>query len=82
MSKIILGVMLKQRMETSVKFQELISEYGCNISTRIGLHVAGEESCSPSGIVILEIADGCDKEAAELKSKLEDMGLNVQKMVF
>lgn len=82
MSKIVLGVMLKQRVETSVKFQELLSEYGCYISTRIGLHAAGENSCSPSGIVILEIADGCDQKGIELESKLKKMDLDVQKMVF
>lgn len=82
MSKVILGVMLKQRVESSVKFQELLSEYGCYISTRIGLHTAGESSCSPSGIVLLEIADGCEAKGEELENKLIKMELDVQKMVF
>lgn len=82
MSKVILGVMLKQRVESSVKFQELLSEYGCYISTRIGLHTAGEDKCSPSGIVLLEVADGCEEKGGELENKLKKMELIVQKMVF
>lgn len=83
MSKIILGVMLKQRIETATKFQELISEYGCYITTRIGLHVAGEDSCSPSGIVLLEIINGAEDKAVELENKLRSLKeVVVQKMVF
>lgn len=82
MSKVILGVMLKQRIETATKFQELLSEYGCYISARIGLHVAGEDSCSPSGLVLLEIISGQEDKAKELEDKLKNLDVAIQKMVF
>jgi len=82
MSKVILGVMLKQRIETSVKFQEILSEYGCYISTRVGLHVAGDDHCSPSGLVLLEIISGKEDKAAELENKLKELDVVVRKMVF
>jgi metal-responsive CopG/Arc/MetJ family transcriptional regulator len=83
MPKIILGVMLKQRIDTSTKFQELISEYGCYITTRIGLHVAGEDNCSPSGLVLLEIISGAEDKAIELEGKLKNLkDVVVQKMIF
>lgn len=82
MSKVILGVMLKQRIETSAKFQELLSEYGCYISTRIGLHIAGKDNCSPSGLVLLEIISGNEDKAEELENKLKKLDVVVQKMAF
>jgi len=82
MSKVILGVMLKQRTETSPRFQDLISDYGCYISTRIGLHAAGSESCSPDGIILLETVN--ENKALELEDKIKSSidGVVVQKMVF
>lgn len=82
MSKIILGVMVKKRIETAVNFQELLSEYGCYISTRIGLHAAGEDYCSPDGIVLLEVINGHEDKATELEKKLKELDVIVQKMVF
>lgn len=83
MNKIILGVMLKQRIETATKFQNLLTEYGCYINTRIGLHTSQTDSCSPMGLVLLEIASGQEEKAAELEKKLLEIGdVVVQKMVF
>jgi hypothetical protein len=82
MSKIILGVMVKRRVDEAVNFQELLSEYGCYISTRIGLHATGENYCSPDGIVLLEVINGYEDKAAELESKLKELDVILQKMVF
>lgn len=84
MSKIILGIMLKQRAETSPKFQDIISDYGCYISTRIGLHNAEENNCSPNGIILLETINDSDDKAQELEDKLKSDidGIVVQKMMF
>lgn len=84
MSKVILGIMLKQRTETSPKFQDIISDYGCYISTRIGLHNADDTSCSPNGIILLETISGSSDKAQELEDKLRNNidGIVVQKMIF
>jgi hypothetical protein len=84
MSKIILGIMLKQRTETSPKFQDLISDYGCYISTRIGLHASKDDTCSPDGIILLETLCGREDKALELEEKIKKNidGVIVQKMVF
>ena len=84
MSKIILGIMLKHRTETSPKFQDLISDYGCYISTRIGLHNAEENNCSPNGIILLETINGCEDKALELEDKIKSNidGAVIQKMTF
>jgi hypothetical protein len=83
MSKIIMGIKLRERMKSAGKFQELLSEYGCEISTRLGLHVTSEDSCSPNGLIILEFIDNADEAAAEFEQKAAEIAdVTIQKMVF
>ncbi len=53
----IIGVSIENRIEEAVKFQEIITKYGCTIKTRLGLHGIGEYKCVNKGIVLLEITD-------------------------
>jgi hypothetical protein len=83
MSKTIMGVQLLDRMQNASDFQSLLSKYGCYIETRIGLHSTNPKECSPSGIILLNFADGADHEISEFEDKLKDFGdVVVQKMVF
>ncbi|MGI6161732.1 MAG: hypothetical protein ACOYJD_06850 [Christensenellales bacterium] len=83
MSKIIMGLKLEQRVDTAPKVQELLSKYGCSISTRVGFHMASENVCSPHGLIVLEFIEDADKEAAALEKELVELGCaEVQKMVF
>lgn len=83
MSKIIMGIKLMERMKSAGKFQDLLSEYGCDISTRLGLHVTSEDSCSPNGLIILEFIDNADQAAAEFEQKATEIAdVTIQKMVF
>jgi hypothetical protein len=66
MSTTIIGVKLEDRLECSVKFQKIITEFGCNIRTRIGLHTSYTGMCSNYGIVLLEVCG----EAKFLKHEL------------
>ena len=52
---IIYGVHVTNRMNKATNVQQLFSEYGCNIKTRIGLHDVGKDFCSPSGVILLEM---------------------------
>jgi hypothetical protein len=79
---IILGIHVSDRLKNAVDVQKVFTEYGCNIKTRIGLHDANENVCSPSGVVLIEFF-GTDAEADGMKSKLNEVeGVQVQKMVF
>ncbi len=83
MSKIIMGVLLEQRIETATSVQDILTEYGCFITTRIGLHQAAEDACSTRGLIILELADHVKDEADEMEKKLSEIkGVTVKKMVF
>jgi hypothetical protein len=69
-------------MKNAGALQQALSEYGCYIKTRLGLHEASEDFCSANGIIILEMIDSKDK-VGELTAKLDAMdGLTVKTVVF
>lgn len=83
MSKTILGFVLHDRVKTASKVQELLTTYGCDINTRLGLHVAAPDSCSPQGLILLEFTDNSDDKANEFEKELKKIAdVDVQKMVF
>ena len=80
--RIILGIQLTNRMNDAPSFQEVITQFGCNIKTRIGLHNADGSICSGAGLILLEMFGDEDRI-----NQLEDIlrhteGIKVQKMVF
>lgn len=76
--KTIIGVKLENRKESAAEFQALITEFGCGIKTRIGLHDTYEYHCANTGIVLLEVIDdSAEKLFEELAKRWE-----CKKMVF
>lgn len=53
----IIGIQISNRLEDSAKLQEILTEYGCLIKTRIGLHDMGEYKCLNYGIVLIQVVD-------------------------
>ncbi len=79
---IVLGVHITDRVHHAQVVQDLLTEYGCSIKTRLGLHEVSEEFCSPNGLILLEMA-GDEKPVFELIEKLDAVeGVDIQKMVF
>lgn len=79
---IILGVHITNRTKHVSQVQDLLTKYGCNIKTRLGLHHVSSDFCSPSGLLILEMA-GDTSICYELMDKLAQVeGVDVQKMAF
>ena len=75
----ILGVHVAQRTRHTARVQKILTDYGCSIRTRIGLHDAGLGVCSPNGLILLEVVS----EAAALSAALAQVpGVSVKKMVF
>ena len=80
--RIVLGAHLTDRCKDAPAFQETITQFGCNIKTRIGLHNAGDGFCSGAGLILLEMI-GEEDRINELEDVLRHMeGIEVQKMVF
>lgn len=78
-----MGFVLHDRVKTASTVQELLTSYGCDINTRLGLHVAASDSCSPQGLILLEFIDGADDKAAEFEKELKKIAdVDIQKMIF
>ena len=77
----ILGIKLPDRKNTAQEFQRIITNYGCIIKTRIGLHSLQGGFCTPYGIILLEIID--DKKIKELEAELIKIdNIEIQSMIF
>ncbi len=80
--KTVLGIMITNRIANAPQVQKLLTEFGCSIKTRLGLHEVNEDSCSTTGLIILELF-GKESDSLELERQLRNIqGIQVQKMLF
>lgn len=79
---VIYGVHIQNRGENAVRVQQLLTEYGCNIKTRLGLHEVDEKFCSTGGVLLMEMfGDAARCEA--LRDRLNAIGgVEVKEMIF
>ncbi len=79
--KTIIGIKLNNRTAASSEMQEILTNYGCIIRTRIGLHDVDCGKCSSSGIILLEVIN--DELLPKLQKELCSIdGIELQQMVF
>jgi metal-responsive CopG/Arc/MetJ family transcriptional regulator len=64
-------LILNNRVKNAVKLQDVLTESGCIIKTRLGLHEAGDD-CSNEGLIILQLA-GSEEEIQALEKKLNSV---------
>lgn len=80
MKHTIFGVHITHRVENVPAVQAVLTKYGCNIRTRLGLHDADATSCSPSGLVLV---DAFGAEIEDFYRELKALqGVDVQRMDF
>jgi len=80
--RIILGVQVTNRIKNALEVQEILTKFGCNIKTRMGLHEVTDAVCSTIGLLILEMY-GDIKQIKEMENQLKAVhGIVVKKMVF
>jgi hypothetical protein len=78
----IVGVHITDRATHAGEVQAILSKYGKNIRTRLGLHEISEDTASPNGLIILE-AVGSNAEIDALSDELRRLkGVQVQSMFF
>jgi hypothetical protein len=78
----ILGVQVTSRLDRAQDVQQVLTEYGCNIKTRLGLHEVSGTNCSTLGLLIIETCGERD-EIRQMETKLKKIkGLVIKKMVF
>ncbi len=78
----IVGIHVTDRVQRAGEVQQLLSEYGCSIRTRVGLHHLDGDVCSPNGLLLLELF-GDEAPCRALTEKLAAIdGVEVQQMTF
>ena len=68
----IMVIKIDQRSKYAIEAQKILTEYGCYIQVRLGLHEATAEICSTDGLIILEVR-GEDKVLNEMMAKLNGL---------
>ncbi|MCB5229201.1 MAG: hypothetical protein GX122_02790 [Candidatus Cloacimonetes bacterium] len=48
-------VKIDHRSKGAANVQEILTEYGCNIKVRLGLHEVSKEYCANDGLIVLEV---------------------------
>lgn len=69
MTKDFMLIAVNKRKNEAITVQKILTEWGCYIKTRLGLHEDTLDNCSEIGTIILEIVGDKEKHA-ELKRKL------------
>jgi len=59
-----------KRRDMAVEIQKVLTESGCIIKTRLGIHDGVGNSCSDEGLIILELV-GTTKEKNKLAKNLD-----------
>lgn len=69
MEKTVAAVLVSHRREIAVKVQQVLTEKGCIIKTRLGIHDGVMDKCSEVGLILLELA-GTGEENEGLMNEL------------
>lgn len=78
----VVGIHVTDRVMHIPSVQNVLTEFGCFIKTRIGLHETSDFSCSPNGLIIIELM-GDNGKLEEFTSALSRIGgIDVKQMVF
>jgi len=70
MSKTLLVILMRTRRSSAVRVQKVLTDFGCMIKTRLGIHDGVLDKCSDTGLIILELA-GSKADKASLNKKLK-----------
>lgn len=78
----ILGILITDRIKEANEVQQILTQYGCSIRTRIGIHENIPELENGGGLILCELF-GDQTEVENLKTKLNQLdGIQVQTMDF
>lgn len=67
----IMGIKVNNRASEAQKLQELLTIYGCEIQTRLGLHPMGEYKCNNYGVILIEVVNKINEIYDELSKNWE-----------
>ncbi|MFA5038702.1 MAG: hypothetical protein WC732_03370 [Candidatus Omnitrophota bacterium] len=70
MDKAIMIIHMHQRRESAPKVQETLTDFGCIIKTRLGVHDGVLDKCSDEGLILLELV-GPAAQTQSLEARLQ-----------
>ncbi len=79
---VIVGIHIQDRITRASEVQKILTQYGCTIKTRLGLHEVSGDVCSGNGVVLLELTGAQDQMDALIAALNATEGVDVQSMVF
>ena len=65
-------VKVDQRTDSADMVQKILTDFGCSIKVRLGLHDVPCNSCSPSGLIFLQVS-GDEEPVKEMISELNNI---------
>ncbi len=78
----IVAIKIEKRENSAVKVQNILTEYGCIIKVRLGLHDVPSDICTSSGLVMLEVVKG-DKAIPDLLEELNKVdGVTAKRLII
>lgn len=78
----IMLILLTNRVKNAVEVQKVLTEFGCFIKTRLGLHNVEDNVCADRGLLVLQLV-GDEKEHKKMTEKLEAIeGVKVEYVVM
>ena len=81
MEKQIVAIMVDNRSSSALCLQELLTQNGCMIKTRLGIHDGVADRCSQTGLIILETC-GEKEEVADFVKKINGLKQVKVKSIF
>jgi hypothetical protein len=79
---VILGVHVVNREHHAPGVQAVLTEFGENIKTRLGLHDVHDGYCSPNGLLLIEFIGDDARRDVLVKRLSAIQGIEVKQMVF
>ena len=76
----IMAIKVEERAARAPHLQEILTEHGCIIKTRVGFHETDEDKCSVDGIILLHLY-GDKKEFQELYEKIKKIDGVIPKFI-
>lgn len=78
----VVGIHITNRVKHVPSVQNVLTNFGCFIKTRLGLHETSDSSCSPNGLLIVELLGGNGKVDEFTKALTDIEGVEVKTMIF
>ncbi|MDR3253449.1 MAG: hypothetical protein LBT07_00600 [Endomicrobium sp.] len=70
----ILILSVQKRRDSALKIQEALTNSGCIIKTRLGIHDSSASFCSDAGLIILELlSEGTNPVGETVKTLIKEL---------